>query len=147
MFNQVKTYDADGNLKRVISGEELSLIHWASECGEFNKVGEKRTSPNGLRTVKEKTCWKCGKKFLSPNVKAKFCHKPCTKLYKPRVKNIAKCKECSSEFEQNRSNHAICSDVCRKIVQTRLMSEKHFKNKNSGGENGVNTGGNSDGRN
>ena len=147
MFNEVKTYDAEGNLKRVISGEELSLIHWASECGEFNKVGEKRTSPHGLRTVKEKTCWKCGKKFLSPNVKAKFCHKPCTKLYKPRVKNIAKCKECSSEFEKHRSNHVLCSDVCRKIVQTRLMSEKHFKNKISGGENGVNTGGNSDGRN
>ena len=147
MFNEVKTYDANGNLKRVISGEELSRVHWAKEYGEFNKVGDKKISAQGLRTVKEKTCVKCGGKFLSPHVKAKFCHKPCTKLFKPKVKTIAKCKECSSDFEKHRSNHVLCSDACRRVVHGRLIHERHLKSKNSGGKNGANKGADANGRN
>jgi hypothetical protein len=116
-MNQVKIFDGKGNLKKVISAQQVSKAFW-------DKVSR---DPGGLRpSVKELKIIKCGyckELFRQKNLRDRYCKKPglpdsqqCQRLNyaektkKPTSKGI--CDICKKPFTKRGNRTKYCGNPC-----------------------------------
>jgi len=72
MLSPVKIYDGEGNLKKVISPEELNHRYWK---------GVRKDPNTNLHDIEPRSveCGVCGTVFTTKHKKAKYCDKMCAK--------------------------------------------------------------------
>ena len=70
-MNEVKVYDADGNLKKIISGKEISKKFWAGITASATTL--KRTP----KPLKPKKCKGCKTEYIPKRPNNTFCSREC----------------------------------------------------------------------
>lgn len=149
MISQVKVFDGDGNLKRIISDKEMQ--------GRFDKGNsmiatslKKDINLNNSRSAEKinKECLQCGTPFKG-NRRAKHCSLPCQTKYKSKLdgenmkaKAVAIhfaheedgvlkriCDKRTPETEHERTRMRITPDevTCRKCLKTRKVRSIEWK--------------------
>ena len=108
-MNEVRVYNADGTLVRVISKKEVTKLHW-------DKLVNSKGKKNVFHPAKNKTttCENCDKKF--PIIKGKvfkFCSPECRATgtsKKPKMEKA--CIKCGNMFLPKSSNMLYCHAQC-----------------------------------
>jgi len=108
-MNEVRVYNADGTLVRVISKKEVTKLHW-------DKLVNSKGKKNVFHPAKNKTttCENCDKKF--PIIKGKvfkFCSPECRATgtsKKPKMEKA--CIKCGNMFLPKSSNMRYCHAPC-----------------------------------
>lgn len=113
-MNEVKVYDADGNLKKIISGEEISKKFWAGLTASATTL--KRTP----KPLKPKKCKGCKTEYIPKRPNNTFCSRECQQVHHrkqiaaPKLEII--CAKCGKLFIGNQSNRW-CNNPCAYNVE------------------------------
>lgn len=139
MIYPVTVYDADGNVKQVITGQDLITRYWKHLEHQFERpdagVADLLTQPGIATYVRKgppkktfhKVCGysKCKRAFLGSSGRSKYCSKKCRKaiyrLRNPLVgESTLNCmmEGCGKEFKSRYSHGKYCSPVCTKQANT-----------------------------
>ena len=108
-MNEVRIYNPEGTLVRVISKKEVTKLHW----DKFVK-GRQQGGGNVEETTKTRTCRYCNKKFPATRGRTyKFCSAECrTKGTSKKPKTEKACIECGNLFLPKYSNMLYCHAPC-----------------------------------
>ena len=101
-MNQVKIFDGQGNLKKIISAKEVVEISLARSMEPFH-ISHK------LKVPVERTCW-CGVKFMTQNKRQIICNKICA----VRKANLASCKRRKEVRDRKREERGLESRILQK---------------------------------
>ena len=101
-MNQVKVFDGQGNLKKIISAKEVAEISLARSMEPFH-ISHK------LKVPVERKCW-CGVKFMTQNKRQIICNKICA----VKKANIASCKRRKEVRDRKREERGLESKILQK---------------------------------
>ncbi len=108
MLHEVRIYDPQGNLKRVVPPEALTFHHFDMPI----------TGPGtSLRIHQEIICKKCGAMFRtyrSDTLTCDRCRAP-KALPRPQYNKVCKC--CKSKFMANTKSQKFCNVLCNKTYK------------------------------
>ncbi len=115
-MNEVKIYNPEGTLMRVITKKQVRKIYWDKFADSKDKTTVFQPAKN-----KTRTCKNCDKKF--PIIKGKaitFCSQKCrTAGTNKKPKRKKACIECGNMFLPKSANMLYCHAPCvRKGKQT-----------------------------
>ena len=135
MIYPVTVYDADGNIKQVITGQDLITRYWKhlehqferpdADSGTTDPLAHLRKGPPKKTFRKVCVYTKCKRAFLGSSGRSKYCSEKCRKaiyrLRNPLVgESTLNCmmEGCGKEFKSRYSHGKYCSPVCTKQANT-----------------------------
>ena len=111
-MNQVKIFDGQGNLKKIISGKEVEAISLARSIEPLFAQALR------LKVPVERKCW-CGVKFTTRNKRQIICNKICS----VRKANIASCKRRKEARDRKREERGSESKILQKL-ESKILQKR-----------------------
>ena len=134
-IEECRIYGPDGKLKKVISPEEASKLHWESATFDCLLNTPKYRHKFIEHIEQNYVCEKCNKEFKAIEERA-FCYNPCQdvkeKLTRPDPSlGKTSCKLCKKAFMPNTRRQIYCNNPCitqmDKRKQIRIGKTRHCK--------------------
>lgn len=119
-MNEVKVFDGNGNLKKIISGKEVSKMFWDNLPSGHGDLPEKK---------KEKSCKFCEVLFPPSTRSQVFCSKACCVSFDRATRKAPEfnkvCEKCKKPFNGLR-NRKFCNNPC-KHEPPKTRKERHAR--------------------
>lgn len=102
MMYPVRIYDDEGNLKKELSGKQVSKLHWKG----FNFLTQQHTSAQrGInKEPHDLICATCGVEFKHNRKNVKACSVSCTKLYDKKYQKLLYARKKAAREARNENN-------------------------------------------
>lgn len=119
-MNQVKIYNGDGELKEILSPEEVKKISWSQfdDNATVGKSRRKKQNPKPKRVLlnlPDRPCDGCGTVYTPSRKNNNFCHKKCQQAkYResrkaPEFEKL--CEKCGKSYTGTQSRRW-CNNPC-----------------------------------